>query len=281
MKRKIKQLGKYGYRTIELLLVLLITYSIFVIGTKSYDRCQMTDALSMLIFGLLWCWFIYLPFIIIIIASFIRAIPPRTIYKKMNLALHIFNIVLWFVFYFSLSQPLPCDAAIMEDHYKKHKDDMHELISYVRSAIDDSCAIRLNYRDDKIQELSIGNHSQKQWWHYTDVKDISQYDSLLNKIGITAEEMTMINEKMRKAGVLGIDIDKKSMSNFESGNTLLFRWYGANSYLFSLYDHPVTKEVKQDILSLHQFILYNDSVVFESFGGYPGGRGFPDRNNYH
>ena len=49
----------------------------------------------------------------------------------------------------------------------------------------------------------------------------------------------------------------------------------------SLYDHPVTKEVKQDILSLHQFILYNDSVVFESYGGYPGGRGFPDRNNYH
>lgn len=87
--------------------------------------------------------------------------------------------------------------------------------------------------------------------------------------------------QMHKAGVLGIDIDKKLMSNFESGNTLLFRWYGANSYLFSLYDHPVTKEVKQDILSLHQFILYNDSVVFESYGGYPSGRGFPDRNNYH
>lgn len=121
MKRKIKQLGKYGYRTIELLLVLLITYSIFVIGTKSYDRCQMTDALSMLIFGLLWCWFIYLPFIIIIIASFIRAIPPRTIYKKTNLALHIFNKEI-------IEGANPQTFAILKDgnHYGQDKNRYYE-----------------------------------------------------------------------------------------------------------------------------------------------------------
>lgn len=277
----IKSLLGYFYRLIEILLILSITAGILSIGLNSHDKAEMGGLLSPCVVAIMWMWFVSLPLLIIYVVSFIRSIPPVSIYKKAVLSLHILNVAIWILFYLFLPKPDPCDAAIMEDHYKKHKDDMRELISYVRSAIDDSCAIMLNYRDDKIQELSIGNHPHKQWWHYTDVKDISQFDSLLNKIGLTAEEMTMINEKMRKAGIIGIDIDKKPISTFESGNILLFRWYGVNSYLFSLYDHPVTKEEKQHILSLHQLILYNDSVVFESYGGYPGGRGFPDRDNYN
>lgn len=39
---------------------------------------------------------------------------------------------------------------------------------------------------------------------------------------------------------------------------LLFRWYGVNRYQYALYDHP----------------------IFESYGGYPGGRGFPDKDEF-
>jgi hypothetical protein len=42
----------------------------------------------------------------------------------------------------------------------------------------------------------------------------------------------------------------------------------------------MTEEERHEVLSLHQFILYNDSVVFESYGGYPGGRGFPDKDEF-
>ncbi len=45
-------------------------------------------------------------------------------------------------------------------------------------------------------------------------------------------------------------------------------------------DHPMTENERDDVLRLHQFILYNDSVVFESYGGYPGGRGFPDKEKF-
>jgi hypothetical protein len=61
---------------------------------------------------------------------------------------------------------------------------------------------------------------------------------------------------------------------------LLFRWYGVNRYQYALYDHPMTEEERDDVLRLHQHILYNDSVVFESYGGYPGGRGFPDKDEF-
>ena len=47
----------------------------------------------------------------------------------------------------------------------------------------------------------------------------------------------------------------------------------------SNYD-PMTEEKKHEVLSLFHHVLYNDSVVFESFGGYPGMRGFPDRDHF-
>jgi hypothetical protein len=61
---------------------------------------------------------------------------------------------------------------------------------------------------------------------------------------------------------------------------LLYRWYGVNKYQFALDDHSITEAERDEVMRLHQFILYNDSVVFESFGGYPGMRGFPDRDHF-
>jgi hypothetical protein len=42
----------------------------------------------------------------------------------------------------------------------------------------------------------------------------------------------------------------------------------------------MTENERDNVLRLHQFILYNDSVVFESYGGFPGGRGFPDKDEF-
>jgi hypothetical protein len=85
---------------------------------------------------------------------------------------------------------------------------------------------------------------------------------------------------MHKAGVIGIEINKHPKFELEEKSILLFRWYGVNRYQYALYYHPMTKNERDNVLGLHQFILYNDSVVFESYGGYPGGRGFPDKDEF-
>jgi len=91
------------------------------------------------------------------------------------------------------------------------------------------------------------------------------------------QKLKEIQYKMHKAGIIGVEIDKNPKSQWETGKSiLLFRWYGVNRYQFALYDHPIRGKV----IRLHQFILYNDSVVFESYGGYPGGRGFPDKDKF-
>ena len=86
---------------------------------------------------------------------------------------------------------------------------------------------------------------------------------------------------MRKAGVIGVEVDKNPISVWDAGKSiLLYRWYGVNKYQFALYDHSMTETERDEVMRLHQFILYNDSVVFESYGGYPGGRGFPDKESF-
>lgn len=115
----------------------------------------------------------------------------------------------------------------------------------------------------------------------TDLDDKRELETVLQTAGLSMQEFSVIKEKMHKAGVIGIEIGKNLFPYLEPGKSvLLFRWHGVNRYQFTLYDHPMTEEKKHEVLSLFQHVLYNDSVVFESFGGYPGMRGFPDRDHF-
>ena len=276
---KMKTLLWYIYRMIEMLLILSVTAGVVSIGCESHDNAEMWGQLSPCIVAFAWMWFITLPLFIIYVISFIRSIPPVSIYKKVVLSLHILNVVLWILFYIFLPKPDPCDAALMEKHYKTHHNDMYDLVKYVRGSLDDSCSIVLQYRNDEIVEFTIGN---RRWTKkLKGIENESELDTKLHSVGLSMQKLKVIQGKMRKAGVIGVEIDKNPISVWMAGESiLLFRWYGVNKYQFGLYDHPMTEKEKDEVLRLHQFILYNDSVVFESYGGYPGGRGFPDRKEF-
>ena len=276
---KMKTLLGYIYRMIEMLLILSVTAGVVSIGCESHDNAEMWGQLSPCIVAFAWMWFITLPLFIIYVVSFIRSIPPVSIYKKVVLSLHILNVVLWILFYIFLPKPDPCDAALMEKHYKTHHNDMYDLVKYVRGSLDDSCSIVLQYRNDEIVEFTIGN---RRWTKkLKGIENESELDTKLHSVGLSMQKLKVIQGKMRKAGVIGVEIDKNPISVWMAGESiLLFRWYGVNKYQFGLYDHPMTEKEKDVVLRLHQFILYNDSVVFESYGGYPGGRGFPDRKEF-
>ena len=271
---KIKSLLRYSYRVIEFLFILSITAGILSIGLSSHDNAEMGGLLSPCIVAIVWMWFVTLPLFVIYLVSFIRSIPPSSIYKKAILSLHVLNVALWI-----LPKPDPCDAALMENHYKNYHDNMYDLVRYVRNALDDSCSITLHYRNNEVVEFTIRNKSD-----YKKCKDIEnehERNTILHSVGLSIQELKDIQIKMLKAGIIGVEIDKNPKSQWGTGKSiLLFRWYGVNRYQFALYDHPMTKTERDEVLRLHQFILYNDSVVFESYGGYPGGRGFPDKDKF-
>ena len=279
MEMKIKTILGYSYRVIEVLLILSITAGIVSIGLNSHDKVEMGGILSPCIVAIVWLWFISLPLFIIYVASFIRSIPPVSIYKKAVLSLHILNVVLWFLFYILLPKPTPCDAALMEKHYKIHHADMYDLVKYVRSSLDDSCSITLQYRNDEIRKFTIVKKNERK--DCACIENKQELEKILQTAGLSMQELAAIQEKMKKAEIIGIEIDKNPRSGWMDGKSILqYRWYGVNIYQFALYDQPLTEAERDEVLKLHQFILYNDSVVFESFGGYPGQRGFPDKDEF-
>ena len=275
---KTKKLLCYSYRVIEILLILSITAGLIALGLNSHDKAEMGGLLSPLIVALVWMWFISLPLLIIIVASFIRSIPPSTSYKKTILSLHILNVALWLLFYWLLPKPAPCDAALMENHFKTHQDNMYDLVNYVRSSLNDSCSIVLHYRNDEVVEFKIGNNRDCK--ECVEIEDEHKLDTILHSVGLSMQKLKEIQSKMHKTGIIGIEINKNPKFQWEEKSILLFRWYGVNRYQYALYDHPMTENERDDVLRLHQFILYNDSVVLESYGGYPGGRGFPDKEKF-
>ena len=274
----VKLLLSYSYRAIEILLILSVTIGVLAIGISSHDNAEMGGLLNSWIVAILWLWFISLPLFAIYIASFIRSIPPVSIYKKIVLSLHILNVALWFIFYIFLPKPNPCDAALMEEHYRNHHADMYDLVRYVRNSLDDSCSIVLQYRDDKLLEFTIRN--KRDYKECKEIQNENKLDTILHSVGLSMQKLKEIQSKMHKAGIVGIEINKRPKFHWMENSILLFRWYGVNRYQYALYDHPMTEEERDDVLRLHQHILYNDSVVFESYGGYPGGRGFPDKDEF-
>ena len=279
IEMKIKPLLSYSYRVIEILLILSVTVGILSIGLSSHDNAEMGGLLSPCIVAFAWMWFISLPLFVIYVASFIRSIPPVSIYKKIVLSLHILNVALWFIFYIFLPKPNPCDAALMEEHYRNHHADMYDLVKYVRNSLDDSCSIVLQYRDDKVLEFTIRN--KRDYKECKEIEDEYKLDTILHSVGLSMQKLKEIQSKMHKAGIIGVEIYKNPKFQWEEKSILLFRWYGVNRYQYALYDRPMTENERDDVLRLHQFILYNDSVVFESYGGYPGVRGFPDKDEFH
>lgn len=275
---KIKPLLSYLYRAIEILLILSVTIGILAIGINCHDNAEIGNLLNSCIVAIVWLWFISLPLLIIYIASFIRSIPLVSIYKKIVLSLHLLNVALWVVFYIFLPKPNPCDAALMEEHYRNHHADMYDLVKYARNSLDDSCSIVLNYRNDEVVEFKIENNRDCK--ECVEIEDEHKLDTILHSVGLSMQKLKEIQSKMHKAGVIGIEINKNPKFELEEKSILLFRWYGVNRYQYALYYHPMTKNERDNVLRLHQFVLYNDSVVFESYGGYPGGRGFPDKDEF-
>ncbi len=79
---KTKPLLSYSYRSIEVLLILSVTIGVLAIGINCHDNAEMGGLLNSCIVAIVWLWFISLPLFAIYIASFIRSIPPVSIYKE-------------------------------------------------------------------------------------------------------------------------------------------------------------------------------------------------------
>lgn len=263
-----------AYCVLEFIAALLV--AALVIGMRVadpiHDRAEYLDYWEMGLIGLAWMFFISLPVILIYLISLVRAIPLRTLRQKAMLAIHVLNVALWVAFYLVLPRTEPCTAAEMERHYISHQDQIHDLIAYTKSCLNDSTALHYEIKHGGDTALSADNFGG-QWNFYLDDKD-----SVLLITGITHAQFDTITAMMKEAGVTGLNINR---GGYNRKSSLVYRYYGATSYEYVI-NHDLSQQVDTTggPLGDLQDIAYNDSIHFQSLGGLVW-HGFPDHNQYN
>ena len=270
---KIKDILVKAYCVLEFVVALLITGLVIVMRVTNsiHDRAEYLDYWEMVLIGLAWMFFISLPVILIYLNSFARAIPMRNIRQKAMMGLHVLNVALWVVFYLALPKTEPCTAAEMERHYISHQDQIHSLIAYTKSCLNDSTAIHYEIKYGGDTTLWADNYGG-QWNVYLDDKD-----SVLLLTGVTYAQFDTITAMMKKAGVTGLDINR---GGYNHQSRVIYRYYGSTCYEYFI-NHDLSQQVDNTggPLGDLQNIAYNDSILFLSLGGYVR-HGFPDRDQY-
>ena len=274
-KAKVKKILGISYRIFELIVVLYVTVLIFAVRYSlniTHDRVEYTDTWEMVLIAMAWLFFVSVPLLIVYIISFFRSLWFRTILHKIIFGGHILNIVLWFLFYFMLPKAEPITAAMMENHYLSHQHEMRDLIEYTRSCLEDSTGIVFEMRNG---ELLVSN-VYPLWEAGDDIWDNeneSQRDSVLSSVGITKVEFDTIQTKMKAAGVIGINTQRKG---YMPESYLSYAWYGSTNYVYVLNDSKVEDK---EFSGEYDKLWLNDSVSFVNMRNMTG-HTFPDRDEF-
>lgn len=271
-----KRIFGIAYHVLEVAVLLFFTVIILLVRFSGdvYDRADYLDQWEMGLIGASFLFFVSIPIILIYLVSFFRSLPFRSVWQKIILCGHVMNIILWVVLYFTLPRATLCTATEMEQHYLSHQTEIHDLIDYVKSCLDDSVALQYETRQGR--EVYLHVISRKGGgYQYRLMSEPSQRDSVLQIAGISPAQFDTIRAKMDFAGILGFDIEK---SGYDKHTYLVYHWYGQSCYRYKIGHGFYSDQLDEDTCSDH-FFYFNDSVKIESTHNMVG-HGFPDGLQY-
>ena len=90
-------------------------------------------------------WWIVLPAILLSILFFILGLRWRNVWDRIVVVCFGANVLLLVVYLLVQAPNQRCNPKIMAKHYGKHHVEMEELHRYLGAAIDDSCAVTLEF----------------------------------------------------------------------------------------------------------------------------------------
>lgn len=210
-------------------------------------------------------WWITLPAIILAFVFFFMGMRWRDVWQRIAVIWGGVNLLL-IVAYFLFEEPnRQCNPDIMEKHYLKHHARMDELHQYLGEALDDSCAVTMEFGSHG-KEIAIfhvtGPHDEYPSMHWNE-ESIRLKDSLMAVVGMTEEEYEGIRQRLREMKCIGIEF---SQTNPEQA-IIWFRRVGMGKYDYIIYNRPMTDDEKATALEEMTLIPYNDRCVFQYGGG--------------
>lgn len=218
-----------------------------------------------MIFVIIVLWWLSLPAIIASIIIFFINIRCRNVWEIVTTIWGIFNVLL-LVIVFSQSG---CTPDKMAKHYDAHSDDMEKLHNYVKTAIDDSCSIDLEFDGRSAGIFHVSDASGEYQNHWNEEAELLK-DSLMTIVGLTEEEYKNIRKQLKDMDCLGIKFSQLSSDRM----TIYFCREGMGRYSYNIYSRPLTEKEKCNAIEDLALIPYNEYCIFEYGGGAIGPQTF-------
>ena len=218
-----------------------------------------------MIFVIIVLWWLSLPAIIASIIIFFINIRCRNVLEIVTTIWGIFNVLL-LVIVFSQSG---CTPDTMAEHYDAHSNDMEKLHNYVKTAIDDSCSIDLEFDGRSASIFHVSDASGEYQNHWNEEAELLK-DSLMTLVGLTEEEYTNIRKQLKDMDCLGIKFSQLSSDKM----TIYFCREGMGRYSYNIYSRPLTEKEKCNAIEDLALIPYNEYCIFEYGGGAIGPQTF-------
>ncbi len=210
-------------------------------------------------------WWITVPVAIAAIVFFFMSLKMDTVGKKVIVFYGAFNALLLAAYIIFGVPQQRCNPDIMEKHYEKHAEELDELCRYAVEALDDSCAVTLEWEHGKLDMFHVESHGERDnCWNE---EAIAKQDSLMQIVGLTKEELDGIRKRLKKSGCVGIEASSTTPHNV----AVWFRRVGMGRYDYMIKDTALTEEEKAEVMdSWGDLIPYNERVVFRYGGGAVG-----------
>ena len=201
--------------------------------------------------------FLFLVFLVIIpligfwIYSFVKAVRQHSKADRILLWFHIADLlILGGIVYLLNRPPMRCDAFIMAECYNGEPVFwMRNTVDRYRNMLPDSTRLVIEFDNDEMPQSDI----------------LSEF------------ELKQLKERLDYLSCIGIDVDNYPNSEY---STIRFRRIGMGMYSFRLYHHPLTRQQQDSINANECLIVYNDSTVFEFWGGVFGAQIFVGKDEF-
>lgn len=235
-------------RFLRYVVVAVVTVWLLVIAVEEINEDDFGVAfLAVFLFS-----FITIPLVCFWIYSFVKAVRQRTKTDRILLWFHITDLLLLGgIVYLFNRPPQKCDAFIMAEHYENADGFWMKSVteSYRRTMPEKS---RLVFEIDGFEKR--------------------------NKVDCLSDrELKKLKSDLEDLGCIGIEVNNYSRPNY---STLRFRRIGMGMWLYRLYDKPLTSQQQDSINANECLIVYNDSTVFEFWGGVFGTQVFVGKDEF-
>jgi hypothetical protein len=188
------------------------------------------------------------------------------IFGTSGFALYVIGSVICIIFIFA--QLESSSYKDLTENYELKSKELFELKTFINSAVPLNKSVDIEFEDKNtlgIFHVTVDGKTERNW----DVKTNSgKADTLLQKLGWTAETLKTLKSKLDKANCISVASGDPCQIGFHRS--------GMGKYYYNLFSTPLSDNFKSRYKDSCTYILYKENVVLEWGGGVLGNQCFTD-----